>query len=339
MKSLVSIFIPHAGNNYRPHLIKRHVLAVFALLLVAGQLFVNYSTTGTVKVLGYASDVTISELLSLTNQQRSASGLAGLQLHSQLNAAAQSKASHMIANNYWSHIAPDGTTPWYFIDAAGYAYDRAGENLAYGFSTSSGVISGWMNSPAHAANILDKTFKNVGFGIANGANFQGDKNTVIVAMYADPATLNSPQPSAAESQPDTSSNEAQSQATAKPEEPKKEEQRQDKTKDTSDQQSDTVTPLENTSQIEVSSRSATQVGSNTITVFEALITGQAHWFLYISLGALLMVGFVYLIRHLTGVFQIIINGEHFLEGHPLLEASIIYAVIWLVIISSYGVIL
>ena len=62
-------------------------------------------------VLGISSNIAIGELLKLTNQKRAEKRLAPLQLNDQLSHAAAAKAQHMFANNYWAHVAPDGTTP------------------------------------------------------------------------------------------------------------------------------------------------------------------------------------------------------------------------------------
>jgi len=94
----------------------------------------------------------------------------------------------MVAQDYWAHDNPEGKTPWAFILAAGYNYETAGENLAYGFDTSEDTLTAWMNSPEHRANILNTTYTDVGFGIANSANFQGTgPETIVVAEYASPA--------------------------------------------------------------------------------------------------------------------------------------------------------
>jgi hypothetical protein len=88
----------------------------------------------------------------------------------------------MAARDYWSHNTPDGQTPWSFITAAGYNYQTAGENLAYGFSTASDTVTGWMNSTEHRANILNGKFKELGVGVEpstpsgdpTGATFTAD---------------------------------------------------------------------------------------------------------------------------------------------------------------------
>jgi uncharacterized protein YkwD len=306
-KHLKNTFIPHSGNNYRPHTITHYGLAIILLFIIGFQLAYNYSSTGTVKVLGYATNVSEAGLLEFTNNNRDNSNLQNLSINQKLNQAAQAKAEHMIANNYWSHYAPDGTTPWDFINNTGYEYLKAGENLAYGFSDSAGTVNGWMNSKAHADNILDPLFTEVGFGFANGSNFEGNENTVIVAMYAQPLTPSAP---------------SQAQGT---------------TQEAQDEQApawtaqDTIRNQETT--VPIVSSPAKEVS-----VFEAVISGNAHWGLYVSLSALLLIAATYAGRHAIAIKQLATNGEHFVMGHPLLEAGLLYALLWLVLAATYGVV-
>jgi hypothetical protein len=147
-------------------------------------------------VLGASSDFSNATLLSETNTERSQKNESSLNLNSQLGAAAQAKANDMAARNYWSHDTPDGKTPWSFVTSAGYNYQATGENLAYGFDNASDAISGWMNSPAHRANILNANYQDVGFGIAHSPNYQGrGPATIVVAEYGQPsgATLGAAQ--------------------------------------------------------------------------------------------------------------------------------------------------
>ncbi|MBP9852461.1 MAG: hypothetical protein QG629_61 [Patescibacteria group bacterium] len=140
-------------------------------------------------VMGYATETSAPSLLSGTNSQRTANGLGALALNSLLSQAAQNKANDMMTKDYWSHTSPDGSTPWTFIDASGYAYSSAGENLAYGFATSNDVINGWMNSPKHRDNILGAAYNEIGFGIVNAPNYQkSGPQTIVVAMYGQAAT-------------------------------------------------------------------------------------------------------------------------------------------------------
>lgn len=165
-------------------------LLLFSLLAVA--LLVVRSDSGNAlrltynkNVLAYASNMAIADLLKVTNDARSTNGLQPLTLSSKLDTSAQLKANDMIAKGYWSHVAPDGTQPWYWFEKAHYSYDIAGENLAYGFSTGSEVSAAWMNSPTHKANVLGD-YTEVGFGIASSPNYEGGENTVVVAHYGKP---------------------------------------------------------------------------------------------------------------------------------------------------------
>jgi hypothetical protein len=135
-------------------------------------------------VLSVATNVSNQTLLSETNKARQDNSKQALQLNPQLSAAAQAKAQDMVTRNYWAHNTPDGSPPWTFIVNSGYQYQKAGENLAYGFTTSSDTITGWMNSPSHRENLLDGDFVDVGFGEANSTDFNhSGSTTVVVAMY------------------------------------------------------------------------------------------------------------------------------------------------------------
>lgn len=108
-----------------------------------------------------------STLLELTNKERVAAGVGELILSQALNQSAADKCADMQAKNYWAHDAPDGTTPWYFIEQ--YTnYTHAGENLAKDFQTNAGIVTGWMGSPGHRANLLATKYTYVGFAVCDG---------------------------------------------------------------------------------------------------------------------------------------------------------------------------
>lgn len=138
-------------------------------------------------VLGAYSSITPQQLLNATNTQRLQTGEKGLTINAQLQNAAQNKAEDMVKRNYWSHKTPEGKDPWAFIANENYQYQKAGENLAYGFNDSTSTIDGWMNSDSHKRNLLDKDFTEVGFGVVDSNNFnENGHSTVVVAMYAEP---------------------------------------------------------------------------------------------------------------------------------------------------------
>lgn len=368
MHSLKQIFIPHHHNSYRPHLIRRHGLA-FALMLVLGIQVISGIRTSSAdgRVLGYASNVSISGLLSATNSERAAAGKSALSLSNKLNSAAQGKANHMISGDYWAHTSPDGVTPWYWFDWAGYDYKVAGENLAYGFDTSNGVVNGWMNSPSHRDNMLNGAFENVGFGIANGSDYQGGTNTVVVAHYGDPAVLSdtssgggsgggsgssgggnessggsepSSQPTQQSYQPPVSEPVETTEEPAKSEQPqeeKEEEQEGNENEQKDEKQEDAILVINRSDidgDLEVVGTASS--GSTRISNLQAMLSGQAGWALYTTSLIAVSLGFVYAYRHLMFIHRVVIKGEHFIVSHPMLEASIIYALIWLLLAGTFG---
>lgn len=156
------------------------------LIVGLGLIFSNYWSNSK-GVLGYATDMSINQLLNDTNQDRSSHNLQNLTLDKQLMKAAQTKADDMASRNYWSHNTPYGETPWQFMTNAGYDYQLAGENLAYGFTSASATNTAWMNSPEHRANILKSGYTQIGFGIANSQNYQGTgPQTIVVQMFGKP---------------------------------------------------------------------------------------------------------------------------------------------------------
>lgn len=179
----------HAGHHrhtrrylspYRPYL---------PMLLIVGLgLLVNSVWSGG-GVLGSSSDFSAASLLVDTNSERARLGVTALSLDPRLSAAAQAKAEDMVRSDYWAHDSPGGRTPWSFITASGYQYKSAGENLAYGFSNAGDSVAGWMNSAEHRANILNKSYSDVGFGVASSPDFTGHgPETIVVAEYAQPAS-------------------------------------------------------------------------------------------------------------------------------------------------------
>ena len=107
-----------------------------------------------------------TEILTLVNQERSAQNLHSLSWDTELHDAARGHSVDMAANNYFSHTSQDGRTFSDRIEAAGYQYNTAGENIAAGYSTPEAAMNGWMNSSGHRANILNSSYCDLGVGYA-----------------------------------------------------------------------------------------------------------------------------------------------------------------------------
>ena len=176
--------IPYAGNDYRPHLVRRRGLAVILVMVAVLQLM--QAGISNSNVLGMATDLSQERLLAATNRERLGNGRLSLELNPALNQAAQLKANDMLAEQYWAHVSPSGVEPWQWFDEANYAYSVAGENLAKGFRTSGGVVTAWMNSPEHRENLLRSDYEDVGFAVASGS-LKGENTMIVVALYGTPA--------------------------------------------------------------------------------------------------------------------------------------------------------
>jgi len=197
-KSLLHLFTPHPANNHRPRLLEPSLLSVLAAIILVTNSGVRIFAQVTGGILGYASDITVEQVLTLTNQRRLDAGLPSLKLDDRLADAARRKAADMFTFNYWAHANPQNNRePWYFFDAANYQYRYAGENLGRDFGTTSPLVQAWIDSPSHRDNLLSSRYRDTGIAVVNG-NLQGVDTTLVVQLFGtlqNPAAL--PQVSAA----------------------------------------------------------------------------------------------------------------------------------------------
>jgi|JI10StandDraft_1071094.scaffolds.fasta_scaffold07725_5 hypothetical protein len=290
-------------------------------------------------VLAYATSMSRGDLFAAANASRAANGMAGFSLNGQLNNSAQAKAQHMADVNYWAHVAPDGTQPWYFFEAAGYNYSRAGENLAYGFSTSYATNDGWMNSPSHRANILGD-YAEVGFGIVNSPGFQGGENTIVVAHYGTqvsytppPAPAPAPPPpapapapaqaagSSAESQPTPSSPTTQQSPEPTAPVPSPTEANAEEKQTPSTEKAAPIAPV------------ATGYIKN-VSVFETLRSGAIPGVATASLVLTIVTAFGYALSHRALMKHAFATGEHFVISHPTFDAFALIVALTLILTTT-----
>jgi uncharacterized protein YkwD len=118
-------------------------------------------------------------VLALVNEARSTptdcGGRVGVQpathvlvLESRLGAAAQKHSEDMDEHGFIGHVGSDGSTLEDRLAREGYAWWTIGENVAYGFSTPESVMSAWLSSPGHCANIMNASFLELGVGRSSG---------------------------------------------------------------------------------------------------------------------------------------------------------------------------
>lgn len=143
-------------------------------------------TATVAKPVVQAPKITVADIIKLTNDYRATKGLQPLIENPLLDESACAKAQHMIDNKYWAHVSPDGIQPWYFFEQAGYVYDKAGENLAHGYSTSYVIVDGWIHSPTHEENLVGP-YNETGICIKTDIAYQYKKSTtLVVAHYGTP---------------------------------------------------------------------------------------------------------------------------------------------------------
>lgn len=142
-----------------------------------------------------AAAVSAAEVIALTNTEREEKGIVVLKRNALLDAAAQMKAEDMAEKGYYAHVSPDGVTPMFFVERAGYRYLAIGENLVVNRTEASQVVDAFMGSPGHRANILRKDFTEIGVGVAKGA-YKGKDAVFTVQIFGTPkaAVVATPKP-------------------------------------------------------------------------------------------------------------------------------------------------
>jgi uncharacterized protein YkwD len=114
-------------------------------------------------------------VLCLHNRERARHGLPRLRENPKLRRAAERHASNMVDSSFFDHTSPGGSTMVDRIRRTGYT-KRArswalGENIAWGsgsLATAAQIQRSWMHSPGHRANILQRSFREIGIGIETG---------------------------------------------------------------------------------------------------------------------------------------------------------------------------
>ncbi|WP_055107840.1 CAP domain-containing protein [Paenibacillus ihumii] len=109
-----------------------------------------------------------AKVVALVNEERKNAGLKPLVVHTNLSRMAKDKAIDMYKNGYFSHTSPKHGSPFDMMDAYNITYRYAGENIAKGQKTPAEVVSAWMDSPGHKANILNPKYTLIGVGYYNG---------------------------------------------------------------------------------------------------------------------------------------------------------------------------
>ncbi len=327
------------GQHHRStkHYTKTYWPYLPMLLVVLAGFLLHVSWNAGTSVLGYATDTGIHGLLQETNSQRTQNGQAALALNDKLSQAAQLKADDMVGRDYWSHTSPDGKQPWQFVAQVGYAYAKAGENLAYGFYTSSATVAGWMNSTAHRDNLLHASYQEVGFGVANAANYQGTgEQTIVVAMYAEPKEAAAPsgqtQKAGAVPKSTPKTAPAVQPAEAAQAQPGPEQVPAEPTPVTATARESITTEKKPAAEPE-----AQTIQTREVARIDVLTNGNAEW-AALALSALATISIIsFVVRHGRLWHRYLLRGERLIIRHPLLDTALVtVGVIGYVLTQSSG---
>ena len=181
---LKDLFIPYAGNDYKPQALNPRRVFFHALSAILIKVLV-IGFVITIPISAWLTpDVLLEQakkIIALTNKIRQSAGVSLLVENSLLTQAAYNKAEDMILNQYFAHIGPDKKTVSDWLAGVNYKYAVAGENLAMGFSGAEEVVNGWVKSQTHYANIIDPDFSETGVGLSSGLYENYD--TTLVAQF------------------------------------------------------------------------------------------------------------------------------------------------------------
>ncbi|MGX6607857.1 CAP domain-containing protein [Micromonosporaceae bacterium Da 78-11] len=111
----------------------------------------------------------MSQVVTMTNQQRHANGCGQLAVDRELTLASVRQSAYMARTGLFTHVWRNGATFVTRARLAGYR-QPAGENIAWGYDSAAEVMAAWMASPHHRDNILNCGARSIGTGVVYGRN-------------------------------------------------------------------------------------------------------------------------------------------------------------------------
>jgi len=114
-------------------------------------------------------------ILCLHNQTRAQHRLPALRENPRLRKAAIGHSRAMVSSGFFEHTTPAGISMVDRIMRSRYVRPNQGwslgENLAWGtgaLSSPRGAVKAWMDSPGHRANLLKRSYREMGVGVVLG---------------------------------------------------------------------------------------------------------------------------------------------------------------------------
>ena len=153
------------------------IIRCYYLFLFLASAF--FATTGFAQSFATTNDTTSTKpatvnrtkMLQLVNDVRKRGCQCGdtyyysappLAWNNQLELAAYNHSTDMAKQKFFSHKAPDGSRGGTRLERAGYKWKTFGENIGQGFKTEKEMVDGWLSSPGHCKNIMNKAYTEMG---------------------------------------------------------------------------------------------------------------------------------------------------------------------------------
>lgn len=127
-------------------------------------------TTEELQPIVFKADDLEERAFAAINRERAAYGLAPLRFASDLSVVARAHSQDMVERDYFAHQSPEGKDLRHRFARYGISNWRyIAENIACNRGYEDPVVTavtGWMNSPGHRKNILNKGLVESGIGVA-----------------------------------------------------------------------------------------------------------------------------------------------------------------------------
>lgn len=130
-----------------------------------------------------------TNVIAFTNKERLSNNIDVLKENKKLNLSAQKKLQDMFTNQYFEHDSLEGDGVEDVAQEVGYKNILIGENLALGnFKNEQELVTAWMNSKGHRANILNSKYTEIGVAVGKGL-FKGKEVWIAVQHFGTPANV------------------------------------------------------------------------------------------------------------------------------------------------------
>ena len=116
------------------------------------------------------------DLLNLINAERGNRGLTLLAFDSRIQKAARGHAQDMADNNFFGHTGSDGSSLGTRLDAVGYLWAAAGEDLSHGPTMAIDVYNAWFSNAGQRSIMFDETLRDAAVGCGFSFKNTVDKN-------------------------------------------------------------------------------------------------------------------------------------------------------------------